>query len=107
MPGRYHSREFKMQVCKQVANGERRPAQICREHNIASSVLVRWRHEYEARGEAAFTPRVPGELNETEALKARIEELERFCGQLALENSILKKAAHLVATANKSRNDTP
>jgi hypothetical protein len=48
---------------------------------------------------------VPGELNETEALKARIEELERFCGQLALENSILKKAVLL--GANKSRNDTP
>ncbi len=108
MPGRYHSREFKLQVCKQVASGERRPAQICREYNLANSLLVRWRHEYEARGEAAFTPRVPGgpgELNETEALKARIEELERFCGQLALENSILKKAAHL--SASKSRNDTP
>ena len=105
MPGRYHSREFKLQVCKQVASGERRPAQICREYNLANSLLVRWRHEYEARGEAAFTPRVPGELNETEALRARIEELERFCGQLALENSILKKAAHLAAS--KSRSDTP
>jgi transposase len=105
MPGRYHSREFKLQVCKQVANGERRPAQICREYNLANSLLVRWRHEYETRGEAAFTPRIPGELNETEALKARIEELERFCGQLALENSILKKVAHLSAT--KSRNDIP
>ena len=105
MPGRYHSREFKLQVCKQVASGERRSAQICREYNLANSLLVKWRHEYEARGEAAFTPRVPGELNETEALKARIEELERFCGQLALENSILKKAAQLSAT--KSRNDIP
>lgn len=56
MPERYHSREFKLQVCKQVASGERRPAQICREHNIANSLLVRWRHEYEARGEAACTP---------------------------------------------------
>jgi hypothetical protein len=59
-------------VWKQVVSGERRPIQICREYNLANSLLVRWRHEYEARGEAAFTPRVPvglGELNETEALK--------------------------------------
>jgi transposase len=81
-------------VWKQVVSGERRPIQICREYNLANSLLVRWRHEYEVRGEAAFTPRVPGgldELNETEALKARVEELERFCGQLAPENSTLKK----------------
>jgi transposase-like protein len=78
---------------------------VCREHNIASSVLVRWRHEYETRGEAAFTPHQPTELPETEALQARIDELERFRGQLALENSILRKAALLLA--NKSRNDTP
>ncbi len=104
MPGRYHSREFKLQVCKQVLSGERRPAQVCREHNIANSLLIRWRHEYEARGEAAFTPRQP---DETQTLQARIEELERFCGQLALENTILKKAALLTAnSANKSRSDT-
>ncbi len=102
MPGRYHSRELKLQLCKQLVSGERRPAQLCREHNLASSVLVRWRHEYETRGEAAFTPRQP---DENQTLQARIEELERFCGQLALENSILKKAALLAA--NKSRSDTP
>lgn len=103
MPGRYHTREFKLQLCKQVASGERRPAQVCREHNIANSLLVRWRHEYEARGEAAFTPRQP---DENQTLQACIEELERFCGQLALENSILKKAALLSANVNKSRSDT-
>ncbi len=104
MPGRYHSREFKLQLCKQVVSGERRPAQVCREHNIANSLLIRWRHEYEARGEAAFTPRQP---DEAQTLQARIDELERFCGQLALENTILKKAALLTAnSANKSRSDT-
>ncbi len=105
MPGRYHSREFKLQLCKQVANGERRPAQICREHNIADSLFARWRHEYEARGEAAFTPKQQLEPDGPQTLQARIEELERFCGQLALENSILKKAALL--TGSKSRSDTP
>ncbi|MFN8498385.1 MAG: hypothetical protein U0641_11065 [Anaerolineae bacterium] len=45
--------------------------------------------EYTERGEAAFAPKVP---NEAEALQARIAELEQFCGQLALENKLLKKA---------------
>lgn len=86
---RNHTTEFKLECCRQVATGEKRPAQICREHNLSESVLLRWRKEYEARGEAAFTERQPsGE----ETLQARIAELERFCGQLALENQILKKS---------------
>jgi transposase len=33
---RNHTREFKLQCCRQVATGEKRPAQkICREHNLS------------------------------------------------------------------------
>jgi transposase len=85
---RNHTREFKLECCRQVVTGEKRPAQLCREHNLSESVLLRWRKEYEARGEAAFTEK---QLSESEALEAKIAELERFCGKLALENEILKK----------------
>jgi transposase len=87
--GRVHSREFKLAVVRQVANGEKRPAQVCREHGIGEGLLLRWRREYEARGEAAFAPQQP---SESEALERRIADLERVCGQLALENALLKKA---------------
>ena len=87
--GRVHSREFKLSVVRQVASGERRPAQVCREHGIGEGLLLRWRREYEARGEGAFAPHAP---SETEALARRIAELERLCGQLALENAVLKGA---------------
>ncbi len=87
--GRVHSREFKLSVVRQVAGGEKRPAQVCREHGLAEGLLLRWRHEYAVRGEAAFGPHQP---SETEALKRRVAELERVCGQLALENAILKGA---------------
>ena len=89
MNGRRHTREFKLQICRQIATGEKRPAQVCREHQLANSLLARWRAKYTERGEAAFAPKVP---NETEVLQARIAELEQFCGQLALENKLLKKA---------------
>ncbi len=46
--GRVHSREFKLSVVRQVASGERRPAQVCREHGLAEGLLLRWRREYEA-----------------------------------------------------------
>jgi transposase len=98
--GRTHSREFKLELMHQLASGARRPAQLCREHGLANSVLDRWRHEYADRGEAAFTPREPeGEA----ALQQRIADLERFCGQLALENAALKKGLASMA----SRSGTP
>ncbi len=87
--GRSFSREFKLAAVRQVANGEKRPAQVCREHGLAEGLLLRWRREYEARGEAAFMPHQPTEV---EALERRVADLERLCGQLALENAVLKKA---------------
>jgi transposase len=92
MPGRAHSREFKLMVCRQIANGEKRPAQICREHSLDQSVLSRWRREYHERGEEqAFAPKQPVEVSPTEALERRIADLERHCGRLSLENDLLKK----------------
>jgi transposase len=85
---RNHTREFKLECCRQAASGRKRPAQICREHNLSEGVLLRCRREYDARGEAAFSEKQP---SGNEALQARVAESERFCGKLALENEILKK----------------
>ena len=93
---RYHTRELKLQCCRQVATGEKRPAQICREHNLSESVLLKWRKEYEAGGETAFTEKQP---SANQALEARIAELERFCGQLSLENQILKKSLERIQSS--------
>jgi transposase len=88
MQRRVHSREFKLEIVRQLASGQKRPAQVCREYGLADSVLARWRKEYQTRGEAAFQP-TDGERTTQEE---RIQQLERFCGQLALENQVLKKA---------------
>jgi putative transposase len=100
MPGRTFSREFKLRVLRQLASGEKRPAQVCGEHNLSQSMISRWRQEYEARGEEALRAKP---LSESEALAARVAELERFCGQLAWENSVLKKTL----ARQKSARDTP
>lgn len=89
MNGRVHSREFKLTVARALVSGEKRPAQLCREHNLAASVVSRWRNEYEQRGEEAFRP---ASGSEPVSAEARVAELERFCGHLALENALLKKA---------------
>lgn len=88
MRGRTHTREFKLEVCRQIMQGEKRPAQICREHELANSLLARWRKEYEQYGDGAF---LPGPKTEQEAMDRKVAELKRFCGQLALENAVVQK----------------
>ena len=100
MRGRTHSREFKLLIVRQLANGEKRAAQVCREHNLAASMVARWRQEYELRGEAAFAPPEP---TPTQALEAKVAELERFCGQVAMENAVLKKALQQLPLRNGTR----
>lgn len=98
--GRTFSREFKLAVVRDVVNGEKRPAQACREHQLSEGLLLRWRKEYAARGEAAFTPAA---ADSATALERRVAELERFCGQLALENAALKKGLSALPLRNGTR----
>ena len=104
MPGRVHSREFKISVCQQVASGQKRPSQVCREHNLSESVLIRWRNEFKERGDQAFTAKQEAEVSPTEALEKRIADLERHCGCLSLENDLLKKLVK--ASGSPSHNGT-
>jgi putative transposase len=91
MNGRTHSREFKLQVCRQLASGEKRPAQLCREYQVAESLVAKWRKEYAERGDAAFTPKQLHELDQA-ALLVKIAEMERSIGRQALEIDLLQKA---------------
>ena len=103
MPGRTFTREFKLDLVRQIESGQKRFAQLCRQHSLDQSVLSRWRREYQERGESAFLPKQSAEISQTEAFPQRIAELERHCGQLSLENALLKK----LVTAIQSRSGTP
>ena len=98
--GRTFSREFKLAAVQDVVSGETRPAQVCREHGLAAGLLLRWRREVAERGEAAFGP---SEATSTLALERKVAELERFCGQLALENAALKKGLRTLPSRNGTR----
>lgn len=97
--GRTFSREFKLSVVREIVTGAKRPVQVCREHALTDGVLHRWRQEYAQRGEEAFLPR---DGSGEPALEQRIADLERLCGQLALENAALKRGL----SARASRSDT-
>jgi transposase len=100
MRGRFHSREFKLELVRQVVAGEKQPAQVCREHRLAEGLLLRWRKEYTERGEMAFTT---AGISDVELLRRQVAELERFCGQLALENQALKKGSRALGLRSGMR----
>ncbi len=81
---RTFSQEFKRQVVEELVSGESRPVQLCRRHNISSSLLYHWKKQY---GRGKFNNEPTAEA----ALKDRIEKLERLVGRLTLENEFLKK----------------
>jgi transposase len=98
--GRTFSREFKLAAVAEVVSGAKRPAQVCREHGLSEGLLLRWRREVTTRGEAAFGP---PEATSTIALERKVAELERFCGQLALENAALKKGLSTLPSRSGTR----
>jgi len=98
--GRTFSREFKLAAVQDVVSGDKRPAQVCREHGIGEGLLLRWRREVAERGDAAFGPL---EATSTLALERKVAELERFCGQLALENAALKRGLSTLPSRSATR----
>lgn len=98
MPRRF-SAEFKFEIVRQLTAGEKRPAQVCREHDLDPGMVRDWKASVEKRGAQAF-PRSLGDgssggstASELAAAQARIGELERLVGQQALELEFLKKVA--------------
>ena len=61
MQKRVFSREFKLDVVRQIASGQMSATGVCREYGLHESLLSRWRREYRERGEAAFLPQQFGE----------------------------------------------
>jgi len=91
--------EFKRQVVEELLSGQSRPAQICRRHEISSSLLYHWKRQY-ARGK--FNNEATGEA----ALRDRVEKLERLVGKLTLENEFLKRGLQN-SLAQVGRNGRP
>ena len=86
MERRRFSREFKLQVLRELEGGKS-VAQVCREHDLTRFLVARWRREQEENPGAAFAGN--GKACKDEA---RVRELERIVGQLYAENDFLKRA---------------
>jgi transposase len=91
---RSFSLELKRQVIEELLSGESGPAQLCRRHNITSSLLYHWKKQY-SRGKFNNEPTAEG------ALRDRVEKLERLVGRLTLENELLKKGLQYSASLSR------
>jgi transposase len=103
MHSRKFSREFKLDVCRQLESGAKRPGQIVQEFGLSGPMVSLWRSEFKQRGENAFTPKERPDPPPTRSeLEQKVADLERLCGQLTLENTLLKK----LQTGSASRSAT-
>ena len=95
MQKRIFEREFKVQVVRQLITGEKKLAQLCREHALCASLVRHWRAVYEQQGEAAWREPV-GTPPVNRDPEARIAELEAALGRAHLEIEFLRKALALL-----------
>lgn len=92
---RSFSREFKLQVVRQLVSGEKRLSQLCREHGLCQTLVRRWREQYHTQGENAWREREPAR-HVSEDPQARIAALEAALGRATLENEFLRHAVDIV-----------
>src|SRR5437763_1978575 len=91
-PRRSFTPEFKARVVLELISGTRTCAEICRHYQISAQLLAHWKTAFLERAASVFQT---DEKHSQEA--ARIAELERMVGRMALEAEILKKASSILA----------
>ena len=76
----------------ELLSGAQSSAEVCREHQMAASVLAEWKTMFLRHAPAVFDR--PAHRNGQEA--TRVAELERLVGRLTLEHDIRKKAPSIL-----------
>jgi transposase-like protein len=80
--------EFKTRVVLDLVSGAHSTAELCRQHQLNSQVLARWKTEFLERAPLIFE-----QDQKRSAEQERIAELERLVGQLTMELNIAKKVS--------------
>jgi transposase len=95
---RKFSPEFKARVVLEALSGAKSNAELCREHGLKPQLLSDWKAAFLERAATVFQSE---EHRSEEA--ARIADLERLAGKLALENEILKKGSLFLARSKGAK----
>jgi transposase len=85
-----YTKEFKLEAVRLLSQGDKPAAQLAKELGVKRTLLYRWRDEYKAKAETAFSGKSGAKPSK------QAEELTRLKRELAAvkeERDILKKAA--------------
>ena len=89
-----YTAEFKFKAVMESFQRDTTIEAVCRKFGVPSSVMSRWRQEFQQNGPAAFEgkrkeqgPPAPGESP---------EELKKIIGELTVQNALLKKSRGLL-----------
>lgn len=86
---RNFTREFKLSILNEL--GSKTQSQVCREHNLSSSVIYKWKNEYQSNPKEAFSG--SGNIWKEDA---KITQYERLLGQAHAEIAFLKKTLEVL-----------
>ena len=90
--------EYKFQVVLELLSGAKTNAGICREHQLAPTVVSAWREQFLERAPELFaTQRSLG------AEQERIAELERLVGRLTLEQEVGEEFYRVIGEVSELR----
>jgi transposase len=85
-----YTREFKLEAVRLLREGDKPASQVAMALGVRRTLLYRWRDEYAARGETAFSG-TPGRKPSAQA--SEVARLKRELAAVREERDILKKAA--------------
>ncbi|MBU5255839.1 transposase [Tissierella praeacuta] len=97
MSRKKYSKEFKIQVVKQVIEEGKKVSHIANELDLSRDMVYRWVNEYEAHGNEAFS----GEGNARRDHEFEITKLNKQVDSLQKECEILKKYSAFLKVQSK------
>ena len=89
--------EFKAQIVLAVLNGTKSQAEICREHHLKDSIVIRWKNEF-----LENAPKLFEQGSQQRREQARIAELEQLVGRLTLQLEMAKKVSALLDSRRRT-----
>jgi transposase len=88
---RKFSPEFKAKIALAALRGEATTAELCRKHQLADTVVSRWKLQLVKSAHQVFATTTPDDVQ-----RQRIEDLERLIGQLTVELDAAKKLSAML-----------
>lgn len=87
-----HSEQFKFKIALLAMKGDMTIAEICHEHEIAPSLVHKWKKQLLSQGAELFSKSSNKKKVENSAQEKKTKKLYEKIGQLTVERDFLKKS---------------